>query len=80
MSQRERNQNGSPPTGTRGVESEGYDTPHYQSNKRKLVQRKDGLCVDGKLEGKTTCMIVDTGSNFSIVTNCYGTLQKTCYV
>ena len=32
------------------------------------MQRKAGLCVDGKLEGKTARMIVDTGSNISIVT------------
>ena len=37
-------------------------------NRQGLLQKKDGLCVDGKLKGKTARMIVDTGSNISIVT------------
>ena len=35
-------------------------------NHNRLLQRTDGLCVEGRLEGKTM-HIVDTGTNISIV-------------
>lgn len=47
----------------------------------KNCTKKDGLCVERKLESKAMYMTVDTGSTISIVTpNCYGTLRKICRV